>query len=96
MKVIKSEDHKDAPKIEFPCENYVIKTMGVNTPDFADFVTKTIKEFAPELDDKLTKENKSKKGTFTSVSVFITATGEPQLKDIFNALKKDTRVKMVL
>jgi len=96
MKVIKSEDHKDAPKIEFPCENYVIKTMGVNTPEFVEFVVSTIKELAPELNEKHTKENKSKKGTFTSVSVYITAQSEDHLKEIFVALKKDSRVKMVI
>ena len=96
MKVINSEDHKDAPKIEFPCENYVIKTMGDNTPEFVEFVVCTIKEHAPDIDHDKIKENKSKKGTFTSVSVYITAMDEQHLKNIHNALKIDKRVKMVL
>ncbi|BCE00225.1 HP0495 family protein [Marinicellulosiphila megalodicopiae] len=96
MKVIDSKDHEDAPKIEFPCENYVIKTMGENTPEFFEFVVSTFKGFDAQLDEKKIKENKSKKGTFTSVSVSITAQSEQQLKDLHQALIKDKRVKMVL
>ncbi|MFT5604400.1 MAG: putative lipoic acid-binding regulatory protein [Paracoccaceae bacterium] len=85
----------EAPKIEFPCA-YPIKVMGDNGPGFRDLVLQVMTEFSGPVDDKDVSVRMSRTGKFSSVTVTITATGERQLKAIFEALKATGRVQMVL
>lgn len=85
----------DVPKIEFPCL-YPIKVMGESSPDFKDFVVEVLKRHDAELDETIVTERISSKGTFSSVTVTITATGIVQLEAIHADLKATGRVKMVL
>ncbi|QSP96205.1 DUF493 domain-containing protein [Marinobacter salinisoli] len=84
-----------APKIEFPCD-YVIKVIGDAAPDFTDFVVQVVERHAPGIDDSRISVNESSKGRFSSVQLKIVATGEPQLKALFEELKASGRVHMVL
>ena len=84
-----------APKIEFPCD-YVIKVIGDAAPDFVEFVVGIVERHAPELSDKDVSVKDSKGGRFASVNLKIVATGEPQLKALFEELKASGRVHMVL
>ncbi len=84
------------PKIEFPCENYPIKTMGVASESFINGVLAVMQKHAPGFDLNRVKVKDSAKGTFQSCTVYITATGEPQLKAIFEDLKAVDGTKMVL
>lgn len=86
---------QDPPKIEFPCA-YPIKVMGTAEVDFREFVIYTMRKHAGEIDESLVTVRESSKGTFVSVTVTITATGEAQLRAIFEDLKASGRVKMVL
>ena len=86
---------QEPPKIEFPCA-YPIKVMGDATPDFRDFVVELMRRHDTALDESLVTERISSKGTFSSVTVTITATGVPQLQVIHAELKASGRVKMVL
>ncbi|WP_111497356.1 HP0495 family protein [Marinobacter bohaiensis] len=83
------------PKIEFPCD-YVIKVIGNAAPDFRDFVVEVVEKHAPGLDETDITINDSREGRFTSVRIKIFATGEPQLKALFEELKASGRVHMVL
>lgn len=83
------------PKIEFPCD-YPIKVVGDAAPDFKDFVIRTVEEHAPGLDTSKITLNSSKNGRFISVRMTIVATGEEQLKALFEDLKASGRVHMVL
>ena len=83
------------PKIEFPCD-YPIKVMGESTPDFKQFVVATIEYHAPGLDLTKVTVRDSRNGRYMAVTVMMLATGEKQLKAIFEDLKSSGRVKMVL
>lgn len=84
-----------APKIEFPCD-YSIKVIGHAAPDFKQFVIDVVRCHAPELNEDTVSLNDSRNGRFTSVRLTIVATGEPQLKALFEELKASGRVEMVL
>lgn len=84
-----------APKIEFPCD-YVIKVIGHAAPDFRDYVVSVAETHAPGIREELISVTDSRNGRFTSVQLTIVATGEPQLKALFEELKASGRVHMVL
>nr|WP_067286250.1 DUF493 family protein [Marinobacterium profundum] len=84
------------PKIEFPCPDYPIKVIGVNSTDFRDYVIETVLKYAPDLDVASVTVQDSKKGTFQSVRFCITATGVEQLEQMHQDLKSSGRVKMVM
>lgn len=84
------------PKIEFPCPDYVIKCMGLATPSYREAVLTVMERHAPGFDINKVSVRPSRNGTFQSVSVFITATGIPQLQAIHEDLKKLPETKMVL
>ena len=84
------------PRIEFPCENYPIKVMGEGQAELRDLVLEVMERHAPDFDRSRMTQRDSRHGRFQAFTVFITATGEPQLKAIFEDLKQSTLVKMVL
>lgn len=86
----------EAPKIEFPCENYPIKVIGRGGDNFKDFVIEMVQQHAPDLDVTTVTIQDSKKGTFQSVRFSITATGEAQLSTLHKALMATGRVTMVI
>lgn len=85
----------NAPKIEFPCD-YVIKVIGHAAPDFTDYVVSVVEVHAPGIREEHISVTDSRNGRFTSVQLTIVATGEPQLKALFEDLKASGRVHMVL
>jgi len=84
-----------APKIEFPCR-YPIKVLGNASVNFVDDVQQVLSRHAPGFAEQDVSVRPSSKGRFSSVTVFITATGKDQLGAIFTDLKKLDDVKMVL
>lgn len=87
--------NQEAPKIEFPCK-YPIKVVGRSGHDFKDVVLDVMAVHAPGFDMASVSVQESSGGKFQSVRVTITATGEPQLKSIFEDLKATGRVQMVI
>lgn len=85
----------DSTKIEFPCD-YPIKVIGHDENDFRRFVIETVKTHVPTLEIERIEENSSRSGKFLSVRLWILATGESQLQQIFEDLKASGRVQMVL
>ena len=86
---------EDAPKIEFPCA-YPVKVMGYAAPDYKQFVMDVVENHAPGFDRSSVTLRQSRTGKYYSVTVTIEATGEPQLKALFEELKASGRVTMVL
>lgn len=82
------------PKIEFPCE-YPIRIVGHAAPDYKDFVLSVVAKHDPDFDGKA-KMKTSRNGKYLSATVVIMATGEPQLKALFEELKASGRIQMVL
>lgn len=87
---------QEPPKIEFPCEDYIVKIMGDASVEFEAGVLEIVERHAPGFNREKTKIRPSSKGRFESLSVWITATGEDQLRALFEDLKKHPAVKMVL
>lgn len=86
----------EAPKIEFPCENYPIKVLGDAGPELHSLVIEVMERHAPGFDQARITINESSKGRFQSVTVWITATGEPQLRAIHEELRIHRMIKMVM
>ena len=85
----------EAPKIEFPCD-YPVKVMGANDDDFVDVVVEIGRRHAPELQDEQVSVRPSSGGKWVAVTMTIRATGEPQLRALFEDLKATGRIQMVL
>ena len=86
----------EAPKIEFPCANYVVKVVGNDEGSFREDVLSVMLKYDPELDQTRIQYRVSSKGTYLSISYWITAESEDQLKALNSELRLDTRVKTVL
>ncbi|BFM17747.1 DUF493 domain-containing protein [Maricurvus nonylphenolicus] len=86
----------EAPKIEFPCEDYPIKIMGQSGPVYHEFVVSVVERHAPGFDQTRITVRESAKGTFQSITVFITATGVNQLQALHQELTASDMTKMVL
>jgi hypothetical protein len=84
------------PKIEFPCENYPIKILGVAGAELHSWVVEVVERHAPGFDQTRITINSSSKGSYQSVTVWITATGEPQLRAINDDLRLNPITKMVM
>jgi putative lipoic acid-binding regulatory protein len=86
---------QDPPKIEFPCD-YPIKVMGRACDEFESSVIEIIERHAPGIDHSRIAVKNSSKGTFTSMTVFIVATGKPQLEALHGELMASGLVQMVI
>ena len=83
-------------KIEFPCENYPVKIIGDNHPDFKTLVLEIIERHAPGFDQENLVTRDSSNGRYLSLQVQITALGVEQLQSINEDLRATGLVKMVL
>jgi uncharacterized protein len=86
----------EPPKIAFPCENYPIKVLGEADHETHCYVLDIIERHAPGFDQTRITISESSKGRFRSVTVWITATGEPQLRAINDDLRISKKIKMVM
>jgi putative lipoic acid-binding regulatory protein len=85
----------DPPKIEFPCD-YPIKVLGLSSDAFEEIILAVFESHAPGFDQTMVASKGSSKGTFTSLTVTITATGPDQLETLHQALLATGHVKMVI
>ena len=84
-----------APKLEFPC-SYPIKVLGENNPDLRKQIVSVLTKHSSTFDDQLTTVRQSKQGRWQSITVIIQATGESQIKAIYDDLSANPLVRMVL
>lgn len=85
----------DAPKIEFPCD-YPIKVMGRSGESFESVILEVFERHAPGFDQQAIEARLSRNGTFTSLTITITATGPEQLHALHQDLLATGRVTMVI
>ncbi len=83
------------PKIEFPCD-YPIKVIGESHPGFQDEVLTIVRRYDPTIALDKVKERPSSKGKYSSITVLLWATGEPQIMSLFAELKNCAGVRLVL
>ena len=86
---------QDPPKIEFPCD-YPIKVLGRHSDDFQSVIFDVFERHAPGFDQETISVKASSKGTFTSITITITATGPEQLDALHQDLLATGRVQMVI
>jgi hypothetical protein len=91
-----AEKAVDAPKIEFPCENYVIKVVSLDVDGIHTEITQCMLVHAPEMDTNAEGVNRSSKGRFVSYSFRIVAHSETQLSALHRDLMSIQAVKMVM
>lgn len=84
------------PQIVFPCADYPIKVLGDAVPGFREFVIQVISRHDATFDAGKVQERPSRNGRFISINVRILATGEAQLQALFEDLKGNSAVRMVL
>ena len=85
----------EAPKIEFPCA-YPVKVLGRNNAAFRAVVLAVFERHAPGFDQAGVVLRDSRKGTFTSMTVTIRATGQTQLEALHRDLMATGHVHMVI
>ncbi|MFT6286895.1 MAG: putative lipoic acid-binding regulatory protein [Halieaceae bacterium] len=85
----------EAPKIEFPCD-YPIKVLGRSVDEFTEVVITVFEQHAPGFDRESITVKASRKGTFHSLNITITATGPDQLKALHEELMATGLVQMVI
>ena len=88
-------EQQDPPKIEFPCD-YPIKVLGRSSEALESTVYEVVERHAPGFDQQTITVNASSKGTFTSLTITITATGPDQLEALHQDLLATGHVKMVI
>ncbi|MBT3144710.1 DUF493 domain-containing protein [Neptunomonas phycophila] len=86
----------EPPKIEYPCPDYPIKVIGKKSDQFQSLVVEIINVHVPDFDESRITIQDSSKGTYCSLRMFITATGEQQLKDLHEQLIASDQVHLVL
>ena len=75
----------DPPKIEFPCD-YPIKVLALSAGDLAEAILAVFERHAPGFDRAAVTARASSKGTFTAITITITATGPDQLEALHQDL----------
>ena len=88
-------NEQEPPKIEFPCD-YPIKVLGRSHDDFEATIFEVFERHAPGFDQQTIKARPSGKGTFTSLTIIITATGPKQLDALHQDLLATGMVQMVI
>ena len=86
---------QEPPKIEFPCD-YPIKVLGRSSDAIASHYLRCFERHAPGFDQETVVARVSSKGTFTSLTITITATGPEQLEALHQDLLATGHVKMVI
>lgn len=86
---------QEPPKIEFPCD-YPIKVLGTSSDAFESIIIEVFERHAPGFDQATITAKGSSKGTFTSLTITITATGPQQLDALHQDLMATGHVKMVI
>ncbi len=86
---------QEPPKIEFPCD-YPIKVLGRSSDAFQSLVIEVFERHAPGFDQEAVSIRASSKGTFTAITITITATGREQLEALHQDLLATGHVQMVI
>jgi len=90
------QGQQEPPKIEFPCADYPIKVVGRGIPGYDALVIETVRRLCPDLDTKKVHAKDSGKGTFRSITLYITAQSEAHLGELHRELTALDCVQMVI
>ncbi|HKI74941.1 MAG TPA: DUF493 domain-containing protein [Pseudomonadales bacterium] len=85
----------DKPQIEFPCD-YPIKVIVEHEEGLLEEVLDIARRHDPGIALDKVKQRASRHGKYYSFTILLWCTGEPQLKRLFEDLKRHESVRMVL
>ena len=85
----------ESTKIEFPCD-YPVKVIAEYESDLLDDVLTIARRHDPTVALDKVKQRASRNGNYHSITILLWATGETQLKRLFEDLKQHDAVRMVL
>lgn len=88
-------EQQEPPRIEFPCD-YPIKVLARTGEDLTQVIIEVFERHAPGFDQEAIAVRASSKGTFTALTITITATGPDQLEALHQDLLATGRVQMVI
>lgn len=88
-------DGHDRTLLEFPCE-FPIKIMGRDEENFRRRAVELIEAHAGAVPQEAISTSTSRKGTFVSITVTITAESQEQLDRIYHALSAHEEVLVAL
>lgn len=83
------------PRIEFPCA-YPVTVVANASPLLREQIFAVFARHAPDFDAAGVTERASRNGNYRSLVFTITATGETQLRQLFEGLKGCPGVHLVL
>ena len=86
----------DGPSIQFPVDDYPIKVIAHSDAGLTATVVEIIRTHDAGFREESVTLQASREGKYTSVRLFIRATGEPQLKALHTELMSHPLVKLVL
>ena len=86
---------ESAPQLEFPC-SYPIKILGESNPDLRKQIGLVMAKHSPNFDDQLTTVRQSSQGRWQSITVTFQATNAAHIKAIYDDLRANPLVRMVL
>ncbi|MEE4144357.1 MAG: DUF493 domain-containing protein [Halieaceae bacterium] len=86
---------QEPPRIEFPCD-YPIKVLARSSEDLTEVILEVFERHSPGFDRTTVAARASSKGTFTAITIVITATGPDQLDALHQDLLGTGRVQMVI
>ncbi len=81
--------------INYPTD-FPIKAMGLSTPDFAQAVGAAVREILPSFDPSTIRQEKSKTGKYTSLTLIVHVENREQLDTVYRLLTSHPMVKIVL
>lgn len=81
--------------IEFPCD-YPVKVIAASEDSLLDDVLDIARRHDPSIARDKVKQRASRHGNYHSITIMLWATGEPQLKALFEDLKQHEAVRLVL
>lgn len=88
-------EEEQSSLLTFPTD-FPIKVMGITTPDFREVIGCAVREIVPDFSPETIREEKSKTGKYTSLTVTIHATSRDQLDSLYRMLTSHPSVKIVL
>ena len=86
---------QEPPRIEFPCD-YPVKVLARSAADLTEVIVEVFERHAPGFDQETLVARASSRGTFTAITITITATGPDQLEALHQDLLATGRVQMVI
>lgn len=91
-----SDQTPEAPRIEFPCEDYPMKVIGEAHPDFQARVVAVLLKHVDAVDEDGFDLQKSRNGRFLSLRFRLRVESVEHIKALFEDLKSLPGIQMVL